>query len=150
MVFYGGGVTVLLEPGPGALAVARRRVCEDGFGRLPSGPPTESRWLLEVPVVADAIYDGWDPPVETYRLTCADIGLLADWYRAQMEQRNWALAGTELRGELARSLLFVRPDELGLPHDQRSAWATVDLVRPWPYQYQVFLSRDPTGIKNPR
>jgi hypothetical protein len=149
LVFFQAGETILAEPGADRVTYSRRRTCADSLGRIPVGPPVDSRWLLEMPVVPGAIYEGWDPPVEQHRLTCADLGLLADWYREHMETGNWALAATELPSGLERTLLFVRPDELGLPHDQRSAWALVELSRLWPHQFQFRLSRDPTGVRDP-
>lgn len=149
LVFFSGGEELLIELSEGAIALQRRRACPDGLGRIPAGDAVESRWLLEVPVVPGAAYDGWDGVLERYRLTCADLGLLVDWYRVQMEEGNWALAGTGIPSATARDLLFVRPAELGTPHEMRSAWANIVLRRAWPYHYEITLSRDPGGIRTP-
>jgi hypothetical protein len=98
-------------------------------------------------VLPGAVYVGYDAPVERYRLNCADLGLVTDWYRARMEEGDWALAGTELPNARRRELLFVRPDELSLPHQERTAWARVDVERVWPYRYEIDLSRDPGGLR---
>jgi hypothetical protein len=71
------------------------------------------------------------------------------WYRSALSEPRWALAGQESPTASSVELLFVRPDELGRPHEERSAWVRVALRRTWPYQYVVELRRDPSGIHPP-
>jgi hypothetical protein len=98
-------------------------------------------------VYPGASYAGFDGAEEQYRLTCADLGLMADWYRSVMEQGDWRLAFTEGPEDAFNRLLhFVRPGEVALPPAARTAWAEVVLERPWPYHYVLRLRRDPGGI----
>ena len=139
------GVTGDIPP----VTLKRRRSCHDDVARLADGQPQAARRLLEVPVPPGSHYQGFDAGTEGYGLECAGLGLLVDWYRDHMAAGNWALAATEMPTELRRDLLFVRPDELGLPHDQRTAWAKVSVSREWPYRFAILLARDPAGVKPP-
>jgi hypothetical protein len=149
-VYYGGGEELVVafgnEDGP-AVIVSRRRVCASDRPHAPSPVGQPARRLLEVPVYPGATYDGFRDPEERYRATCADLGVMADWYRTAMERGDWVLAATEgPQDPLERRLLFVRPGELGVLPALRTAWAEVVLSRPWPYHYRIDLRRDPAGI----
>jgi hypothetical protein len=152
-VYHADGEEILIGfvDGAGAsteIVLSRRRVCESGapVAVAPEGP--EARRLLEVPVYPGSEFVGFSLPEESYEVTCASLDGVTDWYRAAMEAGDWRLAAIEGPSEpLQRRLLFVRPSEVGLPPEERTAWAQVDLERLWPYLYAIRLRRDPGGIK---
>jgi hypothetical protein len=150
-LFFSGGEEVLYgfgAPSDDTVTISRRRVCESG---TPVEVPDEgeaSRFLQEVPVYPGAEFAGYDAPRETYGVECSDLAMLVNWYRAAMERGDWRLAAIEgPEDPHERRLIFVRPQELELPPEERTAWAEIQLVRAWPYQYVIHLSRDPSGVR---
>ncbi len=148
--YFSGGEEVLVGfevHTDATVALSRRRICPSG---LPVRPPPEgepARRLREVPVYPGAAYEGFDAPIERYRVECAGLALVVDWYHAAMERGNWKLAAIEgPEDPIERRLEFARPDELSLPPEERTAWAEVHVVRAWPYQYVLDLRRDAAGI----
>jgi hypothetical protein len=150
MVFHANGEESFVEPGvpaPGHVTLSRRRVCPSDRPVAPGPAGSPSPRLSEMVVYPGAVHDGYRDGWEWYRVTCADLGVMVDWYRAAMERGEWRLAATEgPMDPFRRRLLFVRPTEIGVPPEQRTAVAEVDLAREWPYQFRLALRRDPGGV----
>lgn len=149
-VYAASGEEVLVQyhmPAAGQLTLSRRRICTTDSPLPPLPGSVPARHLLEMAVYPRASYAGFAEGVERYSVTCVDLGVVADWYRRTMEQGHWRLAAVEGTDDPdRRRLLFVRPSELSLLPVQRTGWAEVELVRTWPYQYELALRRDPGGI----
>ena len=149
---YSSAGEELLLTAPGTdgtrVEIRRRRVCSSGE---PVPVPAEggrARHLAEMPVFPGAAYDGFEAPVERYRVQCTSLDQLGAWYRAALERGNWVLAmvvGPE--DPLERTLVFVRPEERSLPPERRSARAEVVLERAWPFQFVLHHSRDAAGVR---
>lgn len=129
------------------VVLARRRICP---GAQPVAPPASgvpARRVAELLVYPGAAYAGFESDTEHYTVSCAATGLIADWYHVLLERGNWRLVSSEYPGDVQRRRLrFARPDEIAWPPDRRSAWAEVEVQRPWPYQYALRLRRDPGGV----
>jgi hypothetical protein len=152
LVFARAGETVRVDldrlvEGRAAIGLARRRTCTSDQPEIPAGDGAPARHLAEMPVVPGAAYDGLDAARERYRLECASLDGLVAWYRRAMERGPWVLASTVGPEDPdVRVLLFVRPEERSKPPEARTAWAQVQLARPWPYRFTVTLARDPGGV----
>jgi hypothetical protein len=150
-VHYSAGEEVLLtfSANPTLVVISRRRDCPTGDPVPPGSDAGTATHLLEMPVYPAAVPEGYAAPIETYQADCARLDLIVGWYNAKMAEGNWALAGQEEPTQRRRELLYVRPDEIGLPHQDRTAWARVAVERTWPYRYRIELQRDPMGIREP-
>ncbi len=154
LVHHAGGEELLVAFGSAddpQVVVSRRRICEseEPVSVPENGSP--ARNLSEMPVYPGAEFVGFDAPEEAYEVACASLAGLGEWYWRAMERGEWQLAATEGPDDpMRRWLLFVRPDEIELPPAERTAWAEVELIRQWPYQYRISLSRDPGGVQPSR